>query len=93
MIIIMLIERRKTPYFTLWEFNDSSFEQTWIPFIKGCFVRNLIEICPAVLENFIFNFVNVFTLFRKYLPLQKGGAHYLNKLESPSPKDALCQVW
>ena len=34
-----------------------------------------------------------FSLFRNYLPLEKGGALYLNKLESPSPKDALCQVW
>ena len=41
----------------------------------------------------IFNFVNVFSLLRNYLPLEKGGAHHLNKLESPSPKDALCQVW
>ena len=40
-----------------------------------------------------FNFVNVFSLFRNYLPLEKGGAHHLNKLVSPSPKDALCQVW
>ena len=32
MIIIMLIERRKNPLFTLWEFNGSSFEQTWIEF-------------------------------------------------------------
>ena len=24
-------------------------------------------------------------LFRNYLPLEKGGAHHLNKLESPSP--------
>ena len=39
------------------------------------------------------NFVNIFSLFRNYLPLEKGGAHHLNKLESPSPKDALCQVW
>ena len=28
-----------------------------------------------------------------YLPLEKGGTLDLNKLESPSPKDALCQVW
>ena len=28
-----------------------------------------------------------------YLPLKKGWALYLNKLESPSPKDALCQFW
>ena len=39
-----------------------------------------------------FNFVNVFSLFRNYLPLEKGGALHLNKLESPLPKDALCQV-
>ena len=32
------------------------------------------------------NFVNVFSLFRNYLPLEKGGALHLNKLESPSPK-------
>ena len=40
-----------------------------------------------------FNFVNVFLLFGNNLPLEKGGALHLNKLESPSPKDALCQVW
>ena len=38
-------------------------------------------------------FVNVFSLFRYYLPLEKGVALHLNKLESPSPKDALSQVW
>ena len=40
-----------------------------------------------------FNFVNVFMLFRNCLALEKGGALHLNKLESPSPKDAVCQVW
>ena len=39
------------------------------------------------------NFVNVFSPFRNYLALEKGGAQHLNKLESPSSKDALCQVW
>ena len=39
------------------------------------------------------NYVNCFLLFCNYLPLEKGGALHLNKLESPSPKDALCQVW
>ena len=34
-----------------------------------------------------------FSLFRNYLPLEKGGAPHLNKLESPSPRDTLCQVW
>ena len=44
-------------------------------------------------EEDIFNLVNGFSQFHNYLPLEKGGALYLNKLESPSPKDALCQVW
>ena len=53
----------------------------------------LIEIGPVVLEkNIFFNFVNVFSLFPNYLPLEKGGALHLNMLESPSHKDALCQV-
>mgnify|MGYP003692070963 CR=1 FL=1 len=37
-----------------------------------------------------FNFVNVFSLFRNYLPLEEGRALHLNKTES---KDGLCQVW
>ena len=41
----------------------------------------------------ILNFVNVFSLFHNYLPLEKGRALRLNKLESPSPKNALCQFW
>ena len=44
-------------------------------------------------EEDFFNFVNIFSLFRNYLPLEKGAALHLNKLESPSPKDTLCQVW
>ena len=37
--------------------------------------------------------VNVFLLFRNYLPLEEGVTLYLNKLESASPKNALCEVW
>ena len=40
-----------------------------------------------------FKFVKVFSQFRNYLPLEKGGSLHLSKLESPLPKDALCQVW
>ena len=47
----------------------------------------------STLQRRFFNFVNVFSLFRKYFPLEKCGALHLNKLESPSPTDALCQVW
>ena len=34
-----------------------------------------------------------YQLFSNYLSLEKGRALHLNKLESPLPKDALCQVW
>ena len=36
-------------------------------------------------EDFL-NFVNLFSLFLNYLPLEKGRALHLNKFESPSPK-------
>ena len=29
----------------------SSFEQTWFPFTQECFVPNLVEISPVVLEK------------------------------------------
>ena len=32
-------------------------------------------------------------IFRNNLPLEKSVALHLDKLESPLPKDALCQVW
>ena len=35
------------------------------------------------------NFVNKCSQFHNYLPLQKGGTLRSNKLEFPSPKDAL----
>ena len=38
-------------------------------------------------------FVNVFLLFAYYLPLEKGEAFHLKKLESPLPMYASCQVW
>ena len=36
---------------------------------------------------------NLFLLFPHYLPFGKDVAFHLNKLESPLPKNALCQVW
>ena len=70
-----------------------SFEHTWIPYNQGCFVPSLEEIGPVVLEKKIFKISQCISLFRNYLPLEKGGAFHLNKLESTSPIDALCQVW
>ena len=47
----------------------------------------MVEISSVVLEKIFLNFVNVFSLFRNYLPLEKGEALHLNKLEFPSPKE------
>ena len=55
--------------------------QVWLKFAQWFWRRIFI------------NFVNVFSLFRNYLPLEKDMALFYNKLESPSPKDALYQVW
>ena len=50
-------------------------------------VPRLVEIGLVVLEKRIFfNFVNVFSLFPIYLPLEKGRDFHLYKLESPLPK-------
>ena len=51
------------------------------PLPKGCFVLNLVKIGQRFRRR-VLNFVNVFSLFREYLPLGKGGALHLNKLES-----------
>ena len=73
---------------------EKSFEQNWVLITQGCIVPSLVEISLVVLEKKIFLILSMyFLLFHNYLPLEKGGALYLNKLESPSPKDALCQAW
>jgi hypothetical protein len=43
-------------------------------------------------RRFLKNF-SVFLLFCYYLPLERGNALYLNKLEFFLPKNYLCQVW
>mgnify|MGYP000281472926 CR=1 FL=1 len=61
------------------------------PSPKDAIVQISVEIGLVALEKKIFkNFVNVFSLFCNYPPLEKGRALQLNKLEFPSTKDALC---
>ena len=43
--------------------------------------------------EYFFNIFNRILHFCYYLPLEKGVALHLNKLESSQPKDDLCQVW
>ena len=63
------------------------------PLPKNDFGRFWLKMAKWFWTRIFFLVVNVFSEFRNYLPLEKDGALHLNKLESPSPKDDLCQVW
>ena len=62
------------------------------PSPKDALCKVWLKLAQWFLRRFL-NVVNVFSLFGNYFPLEKGGGLHLNKLESPSPKDALCKVW
>ena len=64
----------------------------WTPSPKNAFAMFGFRIGSVVLEKKIFKFRQCIFSIKNYLPLEKGGALHLDKLESPSPKDALCQV-
>ena len=63
------------------------------PSPKEALSQDWLKLAQWFWRRRFFKFVNVFFLFHNYLPLEKGGVLHLNKFESPSPKDALCQVW
>ena len=69
-----------------------SFEQTWILFTPGCLCAKFGWNWPRGSGGEDFKFRHLFSLFRNYLPLEKGGVLHWNKLESPSPFDALRHV-
>ena len=78
--MIMQAGHLKVIIISLWNETWLHFEETWTPFTLGYF-------CGSG------NFVNVASLFRYYLPVEKWGVFHSNKLDFPSLKDALCQVW
>ena len=83
LIIIMLIERRKKPLFTLLDLNGSAFEQTWIPFTQGYFAPNLVEIGPAVLKMKFLNFrqcIFAFSLLPPPLSVENCGPYLWTNL-------------
>ena len=63
------------------------------PSSKYALCQLWLKLAQFLRKRRFLNFVNVFSLFRNYLPFEKGRAIHLNKFESPSPKDALCEVW
>ena len=70
-----------------------SFEQTQNPLHPRILCAKFRWNWSTGLEKKILKFVNLFSQFCNYLPLEKGRALHLNKLVSPSCKDDLCQVW
>ena len=87
-----MIKSTKNPIINSMRIHWSFIWTNWIPFIQWCFVPWL-KLAQWFWRGGFFNFFNVFLLFHNYLPLENGGALHLKKLESQSPKDALCQVW
>ena len=61
---------------------------------EWCILLSLVEIDTVVQEKKIFKFCQFFSVFGNYLPLEKGGVLYLNKLVSPFPNNAFFKfVW
>ena len=78
---------------TVWTFCSTSKKNLESPSSKDALCQDCLKLAQWFWRRIFFNFVNVLSLFRNYFPLEKGRALNLNKLESPSPNDALCQVW
>ena len=62
------------------------------PLPKYTLCQILLKLAQWFWRGNFFNFINVFSLFCYHLPFGKAGVLHLNKLESPTPKNALCQV-
>ena len=75
-----------------WSFNLWNLQS---PSPKDALCQVWLKLAQWFWRRRSLNLVNVFLLFRdyQYLPLENDMTLYLNKRESLSPKDALCQVW
>ena len=56
---------------------------------QRCCVLSMVEIGRLVLERKIFNYGDAFSLLCNYLPLEKGRALHLYKLDSTSAKGVM----
>ena len=83
------------PYFLIispWKYGEAlNLNKPESPSPKNALCQVLLKLAQRFWRRRFLNFVNLFSLFLNYLPLEKGGALHLNKLEHPSPKDALCK--
>ena len=58
--------------------------QVWLKFVQWFCMEKIFKSrqCIFTMKNSLYHF-----------PLENGLVHHLNKLEFPSPKDVLCQLW
>ena len=69
------------------------FEKNWIIFTQDALCQFWLKMAQCFWRRTFLKVLNVFLLFPNYILFEKGVALHLNKHESPSPKDAMCQVW
>ena len=74
----MIKRRKKTKLLSLWELNGSSLNKLESHSPKDALCQDWLKLVQWFWRRFL-NFVNVFSLFHNYLPLEKGGAN-LNPL-------------
>ena len=78
----------------IWLKKGKKLCENWLVLhLKDALCQIWLKLAQWFWRRGFLNFVNVLSLFRNYLLLEKGRDLHLNKLESPSSKDALCQVW
>ena len=61
------------------------------PSPKDALCQDWLKLTQWLWRRKFFNFVDIFSLFHNYLPFERGGALYLNKMESHSHKKLSAQ--
>ena len=95
-IFLHISERDRNPrniYNKTWR-NGGKKDLVWQKLVPTyrCDINKFSKICLRKYFRLIGTMYLQASIYGNYLPLEKGGALHFNKLESPSCKDALCQV-
>jgi hypothetical protein len=77
----------------LWRELGALFEQLEFPSPKDKLYQVWLNLACKFWRRRFLKKISAFSLFRYYLPLERCYPLSLNKLESPSPNDDLCEVW
>ena len=76
-------------------YNNNNLFSSSKPKARVSFSDQNLSVVDVVIVQWFWRrrFLNFINVFRNHLPLEKSRALYFNNLESPSPKNALCQNW